>query len=248
MSGAKLRTFKFVKVITAVALILALLFLICACTEKPAADYTDLTRNNYEVEISDEDDGRLYSPQAKNVTWGFIFYLGTAMSTDNYDYIMTAIAKAGIAVYVPSNPFPDLLYSENEEGYFALDTQNYFIGGHSHGGGAAVRRACENLSSTRGMVLFSPLISNDFTLSEKDMPTIYFEAENDNVLSQSMQNAAKSRMNESCEFITLQGAGHMCYGTSSLLDGGGTVRDKREIQNEVIAATLDFMQEVISGQ
>ena len=248
MSGAKLRTFKFVKVITAVALILALLFLICACTEKPAADYTDLTRNNYEVEISDEDDGRLYSPQAKNVTWGFIFYLGTAMSTDNYDYIMTAMAKAGIAVYVPSNPFPDLLYSENEEGFSALGTQNYFIGGHSQGGGAAVRRACENLSSTRGEVLFSPLISNDFTMSDKDMPTIYFEAENDNVLSQSMQNAAKSRMNESCEFITLQGAGHMCYGTSSLLDGGGTVRDKREIQNEVIAATLDFMQEVISGQ
>ena len=233
------------KAITTAALALALLFALCACTEKPAADYTDLAQNSYDVKITDEDGGRLYSPEADNVTWGFIFYLGTAMSTDNYDYIMTAIAKAGIAVYVPSNPFPDLLYSENEEGFSALGTQNYFIGGHSQGGGAAVRRACENLSSTRGVVLFSPLISNDFTMSDKYMPTIYFEAENDNVLSQSMQNAAKSRMNESCEFITLQGAGHMCYGTSSLLDGGGTVRDKREIQNEVIAATLDFMQKII---
>ena len=246
MSGAKLRTFKFVKVITAVALILALLFLICACTEKPASDYTDLMRNNYEVEISDEDDGRLYSPQAKNVTWGFIFYLGTAMSTDNYDYIMTAIAKAGIAVYVPSNPFPDLLYSENEEGYFALDTQNYFIGGHSQGGGAAVRRACENPTSTRGVALYSPLISNDCTLSDKDMPTIYFEAENDKVLSSSMQSAAKNRMNKDCEFVTLRGAGHMCYGASSLLDGGGTTRDKAEIQAEVIQKTLSFMQSVIN--
>lgn len=235
------------KAITTAALALALLFALCACTKKPAADYTDLAQNSYDVKITDEDGGRLYSPEADNVTWGFIFYLGTAMSTDNYDYIMTAVAAAGIAVYVPSNPFPDLLYSENEEGFSALGTQNYFIGGHSQGGGAAVRRACENLSSTRGVVLFSPLISNDFTMSDKDMPTIYFEAENDNVLSQSMQNAAKSRMNESCEFITLQGAGHMCYGTSSLLDGGGTVRDKREIQDEVIAATLDFMQEVISG-
>lgn len=233
------------KAITTAALALALLFALCACTEKPAADYTDLAQNSYDVKITDEDGGRLYSPEADNVTWGFIFYLGTAMSTDNYDYIMTAIAKAGIAVYVPSNPFPDLLYSENEEGFSALGTQNYFIGGHSQGGGAAVRRACENLSSTRGVVLFSPLISNDFTMSDKYMPTIYFEAENDNVLSQSMQNAAKSRMNESCEFITLLGAGHMCYGTSSLLDGGGTVRDKREIQNEVIAATLDFMQKII---
>ena len=123
-----------------------MLFALCACTEKPAADYTDLAQNSYDVKITDEDGGRLYSPEADNVTWGFIFYLGTAMSTDNYDYIMTAIAKAGIAVYVPSNPFPDLLYSENEEGFSALGTQNYFIGGHSQGGGAAVRRACENLS------------------------------------------------------------------------------------------------------
>ena len=38
---------------------------------------------------------------------------------------------------------------------------------------------------------------------------------------------------------------HMCYGTSSLLDGGGTIRDKAEIQAEVAQKTLAFMQQVI---
>ena len=220
--------------------------LFCACKPLPAAEYADIAQNSYKAEISDDENGRLYAPQADGVKWGFIFYLGTAMRADNYDNIMTAIASAGIAVYVSSNAFPDLLYKEEEPAYAALNVQNYFIGGHSQGGGAAVRRACENLSSTRGVVLYSPLISNDFTLSDKDLPALYFSAENDKVLSSSMQNTAKSRMNASCEFIALQGAGHMCYGASDLLDGGGTTRDKAEIQAEVIRKTLAFMQSVIN--
>ena len=233
------------KVAAAIAM---LLFALClgACAPLPEADYTDIALNSYEVEITDREDGRLFSPKAENVTWGFIFYLGTAMSTDNYDNIMTEIASAGIAVFVNSNPFPDVLYNEEDGAYAALGMQNYFIGGHSQGGGTAVRRACENPTSTRGVALYSPLISNDCTLSDKDMPTIYFEAENDNVLSSSMQSAAKNRMNKDCEFVTLRGAGHMCYGASSLLDGGGTTRDKAEIQAEVIQKTLSFMQSVIN--
>lgn len=220
---------------------------LCACEEPPVADLTDLAANSYEVEITDTEEYRLYMPKATGVTCGFIFYLGTAMNTDNYDVILSAISAAGVAVYVSSNPFPDLLYEERENAYSILNAEKYFIGGHSQGGGAAVRRACENAQTTAGAILLSPLISNDFTLADKDLPTLYFEAENDYVLSSSMQAAAKGRMNESCEFITLRGAGHMCYGASDLLDGGGTIRDKAEIQREVSAAILAFMQRVIDA-
>ena len=208
-----------------------------ACEDPPVADLSNMAANSYEVEITDTEEYRLYMPKATGVTCGFIFYLGTAMNTDNYDVILSAISAAGVAVYVSSNPFPDSL----------LNAEKYFVGGHSQGGGAAVRRACENAQTTAGAILLSPLISNDFTLADKDVPTLYFEAENDYVLSSSMQAAAKGRMNESCEFITLRGAGHMCYGASDLLDGGGTIRDKAEIQREVSAAILAFMQRVIDA-
>lgn len=239
---------KFPLILT-IFLLCALVCVLCACGQPdeplPEADYSSLAANDYRVSESKTSEFKLFIPEAENLSWGFVFYLGTAMSTDNYDNILRKIAAAGVAVCVPANPFPDLLYEEKESAFDLLGAQNYFFGGHSQGGGAAVRRACENLALARGVVLYSPLVSNDFTLADKTLPAIYFEAENDNVLSAAMQNNAKHRMNENCEFVTLTGAGHMCYGTSSLLDGGGTIRDKAEIQAEVAQKTLAFMQQVI---
>lgn len=224
-----------------------------ACADKKdppivqSVDYSSLATNAYDVAETETTDYKLYMPEADGVNIGFIFYLGTAMSTSNYDYIMRKIASAGIAVYVPNNPFPDLAYKTDEKAYSVLKLSGYFIGGHSQGGGAAVRRAYENSDTTKGVILFSPLVSNPTTLADTSLPSVYFEAQNDYVLSASQRENAKSRMNAHCEYVLLNGAGHMCYGESNLLDGGGTVRDKREIQDEIAAKVIVFMQNALNG-
>lgn len=205
-------------------------------------DYTDVVSNSYSVNCVETEDYKLYKPDAEAIEYGFIFFLGTAMSVDNYDYILTKIAAAGFSVYVPSNMFPDLTYDTINIDYDAIGAEKYFVGGHSQGGGAAVRYASENADTIQGLILFSPLVSNSATLAGTEIPSLYFQAENDYVLTDAMQADAKSRMNDSCEYVLLNGAGHMCYGKSSLLDNGGTVRPKEEIQNEIIAKTLSFIQ------
>lgn len=225
-----------------------------ACYDKPAqdqpldgVDYTDLSKNSYEVAQTTTENYKLYTPEKHKVKYGFIFFLGTAMSVSNYDNILEKIASAGIAVYVPANPFPDVFYSLNVFDLESVNAEKYFVGGHSQGGGAAVRYAYENTENTAGVILFSPLVSNNATLENTSLPSLYFEAQNDNVLTDDMQNHAKSVMNESCRYVLLEGAGHMCYGESSLLDGGGTVRDKIEIQNEITVEIISFLNDVING-
>lgn len=237
--------------ISAIAVIVLFCATFVSCTQRndaPSVDYTDIAGNSYNVNVTDTSEYKSYIPLCSDIEYGMIFYLGTAMKTSNYDFILEKIARAGIAVYVPANPFPDLAYSPTENGYEILKLGNYFIGGHSQGGGAAIRRAAENLGNTAGLILFSPMISNQATLKDTSLPCIYFEAENDFVLTQDMQDDAKSRLSANCRYVLLKGAGHMCYGNSSLLDQGGTVRDKTEIQNEVTSHVLEFMQNVIDGE
>lgn len=216
--------------------------------EKPSVDYSLYGENTYVVDISEEEGYRIFTPQAEGAEWGFLFYLGTAMPVDNYDDILTGIAATGICVVVSPNPFPDLFYSETEKAYSLTDAKKFFIGGHSQGGGAAVRRACENPESTYGCVLYSPLISNDFTLADKTLPVLFFEAENDKVLSSSIKTAAKERMSESCEFIFLEGANHMVYGTKDFFADGENDLPKTDTQAKTLSETVRFFRSVIEKQ
>lgn len=239
----------------ALTLLLCLLLSSCfvSCQSAPEngvtgnVDYSDLAANSYEVEEVTNTGYKLYRPVADGVEYALIFFLGTAMSVDNYDYIMTKTAAAGVAVYVPSNPFPDLTYNTIAIDYNAIGAEYYLVGGHSQGGGAAVRYAAENADTIKGLILFSPLVSNDATLVGIDIPSLYFQAENDYVLTDAMQADAKSRMNDACKYVLLNGAGHMCYGESSLLDNGGTVRPKQEIQDGILHEIVSFLDAAING-
>lgn len=230
-------------------IVCVLIFVVCAFVECAPPDDTPGSEDGagFDVDTTVTDDYKLYMPDKEIVDVGFIFYLGTMMDLSNYDYVLTEIAASGVAVCVPNNAFADLAYSENEIAYEVLGAQRYFVGGHSQGGGAAVRRACENLQTTVGCILFSPLVSNDCSLAQTTLPAIFFQAENDRVLTDAMQQDAKSRMNDLCQYVLLEGAGHMCYGESDLLDSGGTVRDKREIQDEIASQTIAFIDRVIAG-
>lgn len=96
-------------------------------------DYSvGILENGYEIEILNVDGYRLYQPKA-NTEWVFVFYLGTAMSTDNYDAILSEVAAHGISVVVPNDKFADVMYSKTEKAYGMFDCEKYILGGHSQG-------------------------------------------------------------------------------------------------------------------
>lgn len=134
---------KFLIFISAIAVIVLFCATFVSCTQRndaPSVDYTDIAGNSYNVNVTDTSEYKSYIPLFSDIEF------------------LEKIARAGIAVYVPANPFPDLAYSPTENGYEILKLGNYFIGGHSQGGGAAIRRAAENLGNTAGLILFSPMI------------------------------------------------------------------------------------------
>lgn len=213
------------------------------------ADYVNFSANAYDVETIIDDDSKIYQPKA-NVEWAFIFYLGTSMSLDNYDDILKSIASHGIAVIVPDNKFADLTYKAQESAYKKYGEINYIIGGHSQGGGAAVRRASENMQSTKACILMSPMISNDASLKDTQLPVLFFEAQNDGILNDKHKQTIKSRMNGLCEYVLLEGANHMCYGEAEagLLGDGKNEREKSQIQAQVVDKCIEFIDGVINAE
>lgn len=201
--------------------------------------------NSLTVVKTQKDGYLVYAPEG-DVEWVLLFYVGTAMPADNYDAVMNALASRGVAVIVSENALADLMYEETEKAFEEYPDAKYFIGGHSQGGGAAIRRAAENLDKTAGVILYSPMIVNDSTLADKDIPAIYFEAENDRVLTADFKAESASRTNAECEFVYLQGANHMCYGAADFapFDGENT-RPLAEIQDEIALKTLKFVQRAI---
>lgn len=207
-----------------------------------------ISSNQYEVKTFIADGYKVYQPQV-NTEWVFIFYLGTAMSVNNYDEILTKVASHGISVVVSDNKIADLGYKKEEKAFFMFDCKNYIIGGHSQGGGAAIRRAKENMEIVKACVLLSPMISNSSSLKDSTLPVLFFEAENDKILSSEQKNEAKSRMNDKCQYVLLEGANHMCYGESNLMSNvdGENTRDKKEIQLEITSEIISFLDGIIKS-
>lgn len=250
----------FIALVAVAVLCLALLTVGCdKATERiynkgysDTVDYSvGILENGYEIEILNVDGYRLYQPKA-NTEWVFVFYLGTAMSTDNYDAILSEVATHGISVVVPNDKFADVMYSKTEKAYGMFDCEKYILGGHSQGGGAAIRRAGENMQTTKACVLYSPMLAptNGTTLADSELPVIFFEAENDKILSSSNKSEAKSRMNGLCEYVMLEGANHMCYGESNMISSqdGVLERTKEEIQTQVAQLTIEFLDNVIKAE
>lgn len=209
--------------------------------------YEDIASNSYSVSVLERDGYAVYAPEY-DPDFALLFYVGTLMAHSNYDEILTAIASSGIAVLVSDNPFPDIMYDASEAAFDEYSDIKYFVGGHSQGGGAALRRAVENTDRVVGVILYSAMVSNDATLAGTDMPLIYFEAENDKVLTSEFKDDALSRVNDSCEYVFLDGANHMCYGKASFepFDGKND-RPVAEIRSEIVSETIAFMQKVIDS-
>ncbi|MBQ9276737.1 MAG: hypothetical protein IJ226_03995 [Clostridia bacterium] len=182
--------------------------------------------------------------------YGFLFFVGTAIPPEKYDYLATALAKQGFVVAIPivSLNMTYAYYGENtkvvaEKIFEKYSDIEFFVGGHSQGGGAAMRFAYEELERIKGAVFMSPLcyaaheieradydpfdpeseryerdadgkiIYQFDTLANTTLPVLLLEASGDHVLTENMKNDARERMSQNTKRYEISPAAHMSFST-----------------------------------
>ena len=108
--------------------------------------YVDYSKDNsYEFEVTEDDDAVTYMPKGVTAKYGLLFYLGTFIAPEGYSYLAEPLAKQGYAVVISKIALAYFLYKQTEVAFEKYPNIEFFIGGHSQGGGAAIKRAQENI-------------------------------------------------------------------------------------------------------
>lgn len=224
--------------------------------------------NDFNVGVTDTQTRMTFEPLSADgirvdYKYGLVFYPGTLIDAKYYEYLGNALAKQGYLVVIPKLLFAYAQY-ENEESAFAdYPNVRFFVGGHSQGGGAAIRRAQECYDQITGAILFSPLAyrhqlldengdpvkdENEIEIYIKDtlidlsLPALLLEASDDNVLSDEQKADAKSRLNENCTMsYAITPGSHMSFSTmdtDEILsmfnnDGNGMTQQEKDEQRNL---------------
>ncbi|MDE6302058.1 MAG: alpha/beta hydrolase [Clostridia bacterium] len=240
--------------IAIIALILcALSFGLIACNKQVNVDYGK--DNSFAVSVTEDEDAVTYMPKGAKAKYGLLFYVGTMIAPEQYAYLAESLAKQGYAVVIPKVTLGLAYgsYKEIEPAFAKYPNIEFFIGGHSQGGGAAVKRAEENVATTKGVILLAPLCYGEDTIKDSALPTLLLEAKKDGVLTSSMKADAKTRLPDNREEYMLEGC-HMSFSTldddSTLAffnDGPATAEVKAAQKEQTCAYVLAFMRAVILG-
>lgn len=269
---------KKIKIVSIVLIIIVLSLSLFACNKNDDSPYLDYyASNNFEFQTITTSHYTVYLPKA-NYKYGLMFYVGTVIPPDEYSYLATALAKQGYVVAIPKIYFASIAYSTTEsytnEILAAYPDVYFFIGGHSQGGGAAVRRAVEQHNDSRvrdfnGVILMSPLVetstngvintdSEGNVISKYILPDstkiLLLEASGDHVLSDNQKAQALTAMPTNYEHFIITPGSHMSFSTmdndatleSFFNDGDGITQEQKESQRyQTVQYILTFLKSAI---
>ena len=230
-----------------------------------------------DVEMSEDSNSKvkldldIVSPENGDAKFGLIFYVGTAIPTAKYYYLAEALAKQGFVVALPQVTL-NMTYMQYKETLCATEKVismysdvKFFVGGHSQGGGAAMRYAVTNQDNLLGALFLSPLCYDEYTITNEDgtetkqfdtlkesnLPVLLLEAANDHVLTDDMKEDALARMSEGFIHHIINPGAHMSFSTMDadsvlkmfLNDGDGISSEGKEKQRiDTIKYVLEFMK------
>lgn len=232
-------------------LLVSLVFGVIGCGEKDDSGEIDYSvENNFEYTINDKTNSIVYEPTSVTPKYGLIFYVGTAIGYEYYEYLASALARQGYLVVLPKvkGGLAYMLYNDNEHAFTDYPNVEFFVGGHSQGGGAAVRRAEENAQRVKGVILYAPLCYNDDSIKELGLPTLLLEATKDGVLTAEMKADAKARLPVNRTEFMIDGC-HMSFssfdddGTLTFFNDGPILEEVKQAQkNKTVEYTLAFLK------
>jgi alpha-beta hydrolase superfamily lysophospholipase len=156
-------------------------------------------------------------------------------------------------VVISTNGFPYMFYDKDEPTFEEYPNVKFFVGGHSQGGAAAVRRTNENRDKVVGVVLLAPLAYPSDSIADADIPVLLLEATNDGVLTADMKSNARRSIPHDSEHHILEGC-HMSFSTldsdetlTMFHDGPATPEQKEAQRTSTLSFVLAFMNRIASA-
>ena len=262
---------KKIAAIIAILLLAALIFTLAACTtdNTNAIDYS--VDNNFEVDSFEDGENVYFAPKDVAPSYGLLFYVGTVIAPSYYEYLGNALAKQGYLTVIPKQSFAFSQYRVKESVFEKYPDVKFFVGGHSQGGGAAVRRAQDMPTSIAGVVLFAPIcfthvVYNEngeldgyeyYNLHGANIPTLLLVGEGDAVLNEEQKQTARDCLDSnSLEYHVITPGTHMSFSTMDNDDAIGMMEavnlsvtlEQREAQRTyTLQYTLAFLKSVVLG-
>ncbi|MCQ2816377.1 MAG: alpha/beta hydrolase [archaeon] len=204
---------------------------------------------DYEVKEYTEGEVTYFEPQGCELKNGVIFYVGTAISPSKYPKLGNMIASKGYLVAIPQNTFAYVLYSVTERQTASVlkkfPNVKFFLSGHSQGGGAATKMSKSKIGEIWGTMLLSPLSYEKDSIADSGLPVLFFEAQNDKVLSDSQKEESKKTLPADAQQIFLEGCNHMGYSDSTFIFDGECTIGVENQQKITFNQMLDFMEKVL---
>lgn len=216
-----------------------------AAEPNPSVSYP----NAYPVEVIDNNtryptDAIIYRPLNCEPTIGLVFYAGNPVDYRDYGTLLTAIASAGYLVISPEFPLDtaalNVIAGEEYMKQYP-EIQEWFLAGHSHGGGVSTVELALRPGLFQGLILIDSIIG--VPVYQKDFPVLTFHATQDWAVPWYQHSILMAEL--SCADTTeviIKGGNHAQFGDYGIQWNDGPAWISKEEQLDItISAMLNFM-------
>ena len=211
-----------------------------AFCEKIFSDDTSDSERIYEVETIDistryPTDAIIYKPVGIEPTVGVVFYAGNPVDYRDYGTLLTAIASAGYLVISPEFPLDtaalNVIAGEEYMKQYP-DIQEWFLAGHSHGGGVSTVELALRPNLFKGLILIDSIIGVPVT--QEGFPVLTFHATEDLAVpgyqhSILMAELAAADTTE----VVIEGGNHAQFGDYGIQFNDGVAKISKEEQLDI---------------
>jgi hypothetical protein len=193
----------------------------------------------------------VFSPTRVAPTTGLIFYPGGHVDPRAYAPAAHKIADNGyLAVIVPM-PLNLAVFGTGKAGDVMSaypDIQNWVIAGHSLGGSMAANFADSHPGSLDGIILWASYPAKSDDLSDQDIDSLSIFGTRDGLSTINKIKASEPLLPPHTLWVVIDGGNHAQFGWygSQPGDNQATI-SRQEQQEQIVQATLDFLETMDSG-
>ena len=192
----------------------------------------------YEVETIDHNtryptDAVIYRPVGMEPEVGVVFYAGNPVDYRDYGTLLKALAAHGYLVISPEFPFDTAIFNITAgEEYMKQypEIREWFLAGHSHGGGVSTGEVVLRPDLFQGAILIDPVIG--VPVPRKDFPVLLFHATEDFVCPQAFHETVKAELSATdLTEVIIEGGNHAQFGDYGVqaFDGAAKISQEEQI-------------------
>lgn len=201
-----------------------------------------------EVLTFEETGWLVFNPLAGQARTGLVLYPEGRMDIRTYARVGRALAKEGYRVVFLSRRLDVTFDGQEEQARIEAvmenfgEVENWLVGGHTWGAGAAVYYAGTFPERVTGVVLWAPRLEGSSILVESDLPVlvVYGTLDDENV---SLVSTHQNLLPQHTVWMAIEGANRVQFADFGPMaaDVGATISSAKQ-QQQVAQATVDFLR------